>query len=76
MTDRTHDLQGREYARYSQLEDGLLLTCDDDFTCLSSKKQHRVIKDEHGFHVMCGSGIHRLDHDEGDWMVGWYRSES
>lgn len=72
----THDLQGREYVRLSELEIGSKVECDGDFTCIDKGSILEIKKNKYGLYIDCNEGGHNIDgqlscKDE-DHLVGLY----
>lgn len=77
--DRTHDTNGREYARLSNLKAGDVVDLDGGFTCGISSRRLPVEADSSGLYVPCGEGKHYLDgqiDDAGDHLIGVYPAAS
>lgn len=69
---KTHDINGKEYARLSQLKVGDKVKIDTGFYCLFSEIEYEVFEDgaKNKF-IRCTEGEHNLDSqldydDEGD----------
>lgn len=58
---RPRDIQGREYARLSQLKAGDRVQVDRDFTCIIPFSIRIVREDEQGLYIKCIEGNHYLD---------------
>lgn len=71
------DIQGREYAKYSQLKAGDKLECDSGFTCLKEGQVIYVRGEGENLFINCEDGKHSLDgqiYDEkDDSLVGLYK---
>lgn len=67
----THDKNGKEYAKLSELKEGQTIYADQDFTCLSPSA-HTIHSKDGYLYVNCNCGMHSLNDDEGDYLVGWY----
>lgn len=73
----TADIQGRPYAKLSELKEGDAIELDGGFTC-QRKGVHFVHKDERGqLYFNCIDGRHSLEGqaDDGEHCVGIYRTE-
>ena len=78
MTDMTADLNGREYAKASQLKAGDEVQIDDGFTCLRANSTHIVFSgnDPDALYIRCDEGIHWLGGQlaaDGETLIGVYR---
>lgn len=73
----THDLQGRAYAKLSELKAGDYIQTDGDFTCRHPWALGMVHVDDDGcLYITCDKGDHWLDgqlDDDGDTLVGVYK---
>lgn len=47
------DVNGRAYARLSNLNPGDKVQCDGGFTCLAADSLHTVCYDDHGLYIAC-----------------------
>lgn len=73
---RTHDLQGRPYAKMSDLKVGDIIQVDGDFTCIpaNAKRTVRLLHGELyldyscGAHLLCGQ-----EEDDCDTLIGIYK---
>ena len=71
----THDKQGREWAKMSQLKAGDEVECDSGFTCGINKATATVKDDGHGLYISCDQGKHYLVgqlESDGDSLIGLY----
>ena len=70
----SHDKNGREYAKLSDLKKGDPIELDDGFTCLFVQ-QTPVFEQETGLYFPCNHGMHFLKgQDDGDgYCVGVYK---
>jgi len=77
MPDRIADINGRPYAKLSELVPGDQLEADSGFTCLKDGERVKVIKDHDGsLFIPCADGGHHLDgqaDDDGEHLIGLYR---
>lgn len=76
----TNDLQGRPYAKYSELKQGDLVETDADFTCRKAHDWAVVYRagvgSDHHLYIECTMGHHRLDGqlgDDNDTLIGVYK---
>ena len=72
------DLQGRSYAKVSEVKEGSYLEVDGDFTSMGKGTQ-LVVRKNHagdgGLYVECAEGTHYLDSqlsDDGTYYIGMY----
>lgn len=76
---RTHDLQGRLYAKLSELKPGDRIVTDGDFTCREPWSEATVKERENGdLFVDCQEGGHKLDshlEEDQDTLLGIYRAK-
>lgn len=72
----THSIDGREWAKLSELEPGDVLLADGDFTCGIANKERLVGKRDGELFVTCNDGKHYLDgqlsDEDGDHLVGFW----
>lgn len=74
---RTHDTQGRPYARLSELRAGDRVVLDDGFDCMDGWEEQALLEDNLGLHVTCELERHYIDaqlEPDGDTLVGIYRA--
>lgn len=76
MSDRleSHDREGREWAKLSELKDGDKISLDTGFTC--AEGQHTVhCDDDKGLYFRCAHGRHYLSGQvyDGDHCIGVYK---
>lgn len=73
----THDLDGRPYAKLSELKAGDLVESDADFTCLRGGSRHLVCSGSEGLYIHCLGGYHylvgQLSESDNDSLVGLYK---
>lgn len=75
------DIQGREYAKLSQLKAGDIVTVDGDMDCMKPWSQHIVEVDDFGLSIPCKHGAHYLngqlrdETDKDDSLIGIYAGE-
>lgn len=72
---QSRDIQGRAYAKLSELCVGSLVDVDKGFDCMRGRKV--VYKDKKGLYLLCSDGHHYLDGqlDDAGHLVGIYKSE-
>lgn len=73
----THDTNGREWAKVSEVKEGSIVVPDSDFCgSLAHTNEYTVRKDEHGLFLEAVAGKHyldgQIDHEEGTHYVGLY----
>lgn len=73
----THSIDGREWAKLSEIKEGDKLQVDADFTCMEDGDVKLVKKRKDGFYVECNEKIHLLDsqlsHEDHDHLVGMWK---
>lgn len=70
-----HDLQGRAYAKLSNLKAGDTVITDGSFTCLAEGVMCCVFGEGSERHLLCADGEHLLDGhlaEDGDTLIGFY----
>lgn len=70
----TADINGRPWAKLSELKEKAVVELDDGFICASAGK-YTVAKDDKGFYIWCKDGHHYLaSHQAGDGehLIGIY----
>lgn len=72
----SHDINGREYAKLSELKVGQVIEADSDFTCLKKGAAKYIIygdvvRGSESFYIECLQGKHYLKNDN-DYLVGFY----
>lgn len=69
------DLNGREYAKLSELKAGDLIELDSEFTCM--KGVARICDEQGGLYICCSHGKHFLDGEVydnyDDSLIGIYK---
>jgi flavorubredoxin len=77
MDDQSHDKDGREWVKLSNLKGGETVELDHRFTCHSPGKV-TVLLDDDGLYFTCDEGQHYLEGqcDDDDHCVGVYPPES
>lgn len=76
---QTSDIQGRPYARLSELRVDSEVTVDGGFTCMSAGSRRVVLDDGGELCVRCSAGFHNLSSqmDPGsDALIGIYLAKS
>lgn len=72
----THDAEGREWAKLSELTVGDEVVTDGNFTCVDNSVPHVVMVGAGGLCIQCSDGNHYLDGqlgEDGDHLVGLYK---
>lgn len=74
MNKATHDTNGVEWAKLSELKPYELVKLDGSFTCRSAGKA-RLSSDAGGLYFKCSEGKHYISGqaDDGDHCIGIYR---
>lgn len=73
-----HDINGRVYAKVSEVKVGDILIADDAFSCLKEGDEVAVAETEaHELYVPCLNTIHLLKgqiekHKKGGYYIGFY----
>lgn len=56
------DINGRKYLTINQAKPGLMIECDDDFTCIRENDSKIIQSDDDGsLYITCKEGKHYLD---------------
>lgn len=68
------DTKGRPYAHMKDCVEGMILECDDGFSCMPAGARKVVHLDEDGLYIECNGGNHYLDGqlDRRGYLVGLY----
>lgn len=69
------DINGREYAKLSELNVGDLIEADDAFTCICCGDILTVESSDDELVVRCNNGLHTLESQLGkddDSLIGFY----
>jgi hypothetical protein len=71
------DIQGRQYARLSDLKEGDIVQVDSSFTCLVPWNEYKVHTDiSSQLYIRCKMGRHYLDGQlEDEFLIGVYPVE-
>lgn len=74
MPNQTHDVNGRPYAKLSELRAGDYIELDEGFDC-HGKGLAQLSKDDGRLFFPCSEGHHYLDGqaDDGEHCVGVYK---